>query len=362
MQGDGNLVVYKGTQAPWSSRTAGKKGATLKVENDGRAVIRLGSTELWSVGSDVVVDQCPNDPNKTKPGLCGCGVPEGTCNGDSWTFVVVGDSRGSNNGVNTSVWGHMVNAIIKEGAEFVLFPGDLTTNGDLGQFDKWIDTTQPLYDANIDVYAVRGNHDDSSLSAWNNAFSGGYRFPQNGPSNARNLTFSASHKNAFIVGLDNYSSSAEVDQNWLNAQLAANTKPHIFVFGHEPAFAADHSDTLDDHSSARDTFWKSIKDAGGRTYFSGHDHFYDHARIDDRDGNSSNDVHQFIVGTAGAPLYSFDGSYTGNNGNYKPVQQHFEKQYGYIVIHIDGLNVQMTFKKRSGNSYIAVDHFNYTAQ
>jgi len=24
-------------------------------------------------------DQCPNDPNKTAPGMCGCGVPEGTC-------------------------------------------------------------------------------------------------------------------------------------------------------------------------------------------------------------------------------------------------------------------------------------------
>jgi hypothetical protein len=27
------------------------------------------------------VDNCPNDPNKTEPGLCGCGVPEGTCSG-----------------------------------------------------------------------------------------------------------------------------------------------------------------------------------------------------------------------------------------------------------------------------------------
>jgi endonuclease/exonuclease/phosphatase family metal-dependent hydrolase len=25
------------------------------------------------------VDNCPNDPNKTQPGACGCGVPEGTC-------------------------------------------------------------------------------------------------------------------------------------------------------------------------------------------------------------------------------------------------------------------------------------------
>ena len=24
-------------------------------------------------------DGCPADPEKTEPGLCGCGVPEGTC-------------------------------------------------------------------------------------------------------------------------------------------------------------------------------------------------------------------------------------------------------------------------------------------
>jgi predicted enzyme involved in methoxymalonyl-ACP biosynthesis len=28
------------------------------------------------------VDNCPNDPNKTEPGKCGCGVPEGTCSGE----------------------------------------------------------------------------------------------------------------------------------------------------------------------------------------------------------------------------------------------------------------------------------------
>jgi hypothetical protein len=32
-----------------------------------------------------VTDKCPNDPNKTEPGLCGCGVPEGTCSGSSVT-------------------------------------------------------------------------------------------------------------------------------------------------------------------------------------------------------------------------------------------------------------------------------------
>jgi len=40
--------------------------------------------------------------------------------------------------------------------------------------------------------------------------------------------------------------------------------------------------------------------SGARAYLCGHDHGYAHARIDDGDGDYSNDVHQFVVGTAGA--------------------------------------------------------------
>ncbi len=31
--------------------------------------------------SDCACDQCPNDPDKTEPGLCGCGVPDTDCGG-----------------------------------------------------------------------------------------------------------------------------------------------------------------------------------------------------------------------------------------------------------------------------------------
>ncbi len=35
---------------------------------------------VYTCSGGGVIDNCPNDPNKTEPGLCGCGVPEGTCN------------------------------------------------------------------------------------------------------------------------------------------------------------------------------------------------------------------------------------------------------------------------------------------
>ncbi len=42
--------------------------ATVDVEANSTAVVSVGDADL-----------CPDDPDKTGPGLCGCGVPEGTC-------------------------------------------------------------------------------------------------------------------------------------------------------------------------------------------------------------------------------------------------------------------------------------------
>jgi len=58
--------------------------ATVSQEFDGDAfrVIDVTLDVDASSSSDVYVgdaDQCPDDPDKTEPGLCGCGVPEGTC-------------------------------------------------------------------------------------------------------------------------------------------------------------------------------------------------------------------------------------------------------------------------------------------
>jgi hypothetical protein len=81
LQSDGNLVLRTASGAAvWSSKTAGLGATKLHLRNTGQLVLYRNSTVVWSVnGSPPAVDECPNDPNKTKPGLCGCGVPEGTC-------------------------------------------------------------------------------------------------------------------------------------------------------------------------------------------------------------------------------------------------------------------------------------------
>ncbi len=284
-----------------------------------------------------------------------------------WRIVVTGDSRGTNNGVNTAILTEIAARIIAEQPDLVLFTGDLVMGSSdtdvlISQLTNWRNTMQPVYDAGITVLAVRGNHEDTgSVLAWNTVFSGAYAMPDNGPPGEVNVTYSLVRHNAFVAGLDEYSGHTHrVNQAWLAAELADSTRPHVFVFGHEPAFQANHVDCLDDYPAERNAFWLSLASAGARTYLCGHDHFYDHARLDDQDGDPGDDLHQLIVGSAGAPLATFDGFYDGNNDGYLPLQQYYISQYGYVVLVVDGLQVSLTWVQRvSAGHYVDMETWTY---
>jgi hypothetical protein len=287
---------------------------------------------------------------------------------DPWTFISVGDSRGSDNGVNSLILGELATEIVNQSADLVVFPGDLVTGGVNqtaleGQLLYWRGIMQPVYDAGIGVYPVRGNHDLGSpagVTAWNNVFSGDYALPANGPAGEENLTYSVAHENALFLGLDQYVTPHRVNQGWVDQQLAASSAPHVFAFGHEPAFEVEHTDCLDDYPTERDAFWHSLEDAGSRAYFAGHDHFYDHARVDD-DGDPSNDVHQYVVGTGGAPLYSWSGVYDGDNGDYTLENLRHARAYGYVHGEIDGLTATLTWMRRVGvDTFEAREQWSYT--
>lgn len=283
----------------------------------------------------------------------------------------MGDSRssGGDSGVNTAILSELAEEIINKRVDFVLFSGDLV-NGYVNQaalenqLNTWRNIMQPVYDANIGVYVVRGNHDVGSpagVTAWNNIFRGKFALPDNGPSGEKNLTYSVAHKNAFIVAVDQYVRPQRVNQAWLDSQLASNTKLHLFIFGHEPAFKTEHENCLGTYPADRDAFWAGIEKAGGRTYFCGHDHFYNHARVDN-DGNQANDIHQYIVGTAGAPLYDWPGNYDGDNSNYTVENIHYAKEFGYVLVKISGPKVTVRWMKRTGPGiYEAAEKWKYTA-
>ncbi len=287
----------------------------------------------------------------------------------SWRFVTLGDSQGYDNGVNQVILGEIASEVVDQEVDCVLFNGDLVWASRYNQFESelitWRQTMKPVYDANIPIYPCRGNHESwGSVEAWLNVFSD---LPANGPVGEEHMTYSVTHRNALIVALDTQLERHRVNQNWLDAQLAGNTVPHVFVFGHEPAFSAFHRDCLDDYPADRDALWDSIKNAGGRTYFSGHDHFFDHAHVDDGDGNRDNDVHQFICGTGGAPFYRFSGPYTGDNTHHLVTQQYHHRGFGYLLVDVNDLEVHMVWMQRDSadllvsGTYEPNDVWQYTA-
>ncbi len=301
----------------------------------------------------------------------------------SWRFAFVGDTHVP----LSTVPGEIASAVVNDGVKLLVVAGDLIESGSNclptefeDQLSTWRGEMAPLTAAGIPVYVIRGNHEDDApdnLLSWTNFFSGAYAMPDNGPEGEVDLTYSTTmtYSNALFVGLDDYVNLHQVNQPWLNQQLAGNQLPHVFVYGHEPAFKAFHTDCLGTVPAARNTFWRSLTAAGAKAYLCGHDHFFNVARIDDGDGNPTNDLYQFIVGTGGSTNWPPQRyNYNGTNAPYTPVNLwNITNTWGYLLVEISGpgpndLGVTMTWKQRAYDTntasylYVATTNvFSYTA-
>lgn len=317
---------------------------------------------------------------------------------ERWRFIVTCDSRDALSGVNESVLAELADEIVRHRVDFVLYPGDLVHGIRVSpqQFERqlwtWVQVMRPVYEAGIGVFVCRGNHEvgdvwnldleagpnpvDNHALRWLNVFGSEAHpelmLPTDSPAGEEHMTYAVVHKNALIVALDQYAGMRHqvvhrVNQDWFDDRLDQNAQPHVFVFGHEPTFRTYHSDCLDAFPAQRDALWEGIKRAGGRTYFCGHDHYYDHTVVDDRDGIPGNDIHQLIVATAGAPFYTWEPPYAGDNSYFIPRQLFHMARYGYILVAVDGLHVTLTWMERRDNhpwppSYAPAEVWGYTVE
>ena len=281
---------------------------------------------------------------------------------NAWRFAFVGDTHTPLSAIPAEI----ATAVANDEARLMIVAGDLvesgaraSTNSLLSQLTEWRSAMSAVTAAGIPLYVVRGNHEDdvtNHLAIWNAFFSGAYAMPANGPSGESNLTYAFSYSNALFLALDDYADGRihRVNQSWLDQQLSTNVRPHVFVFGHEPAFKAFHTDCLGDYPADRNAFWASLAAAGVRTYLCGHDHFFNVARIDDGDGDPGNDIYQYIVGTGGSTNWPVSAyAYNGTNAPYTPVNTTNATQtYGYLLAEISGpgtndLKVTLTWKPRT---------------
>jgi hypothetical protein len=243
-----------------------------------------------------------NDVSAARPSIT---ATQNTTVTQPFDFVVAADMRqfaGPGQYDTPQYFRGAVEAIESSGnPAFLISPGDLDPPTNV----RW--TIDQYLGANSLWFPVVGNHEISPtdympyLRAYNYDPNGSAppNIVQAGPPSCPETTFSFDYQNAHFVVLNEYCDMAgddvtdgdvpDVLYNWLVDDLNATSQPHIFVFGHEPAFPqpdADngrlrhYEDSLNAHPANRDRFWGLLKTKGVAAYICGHTHNYSAVLID----------------------------------------------------------------------------------
>ncbi len=93
---------------------------------------------------------------------------------------------------------------------------------------------------------------------------------------------------------------------WLQADLAASTKPCILAAWHHPLFT---SAAVYDGKSEVIPLWQILQAAGADVVLNGHAHGYERfaRQLADGTANTATGIREFVVGTGGAELYPMAG-------------------------------------------------------
>ncbi|RME34971.1 MAG: hypothetical protein D6793_07895 [Thermoflexia bacterium] len=179
------------------------------------------------------------------------------------------------------------------GVVFMVSPGDVDPPAGV----LWTITT--TLGTDFQWYPAVGNHEVETPEDMEWLRSYDYGPVYLGPPGCPTTTYSFDYGNAHFVVLNVYCdergdavTDGDISDHlygWLAADLAATKQPHIFVFGHEPAFLQPDAltgrvrhigDSLDAHPAHRDRFWQLLRDRGVWGYICGHTHNYSAVQMD----------------------------------------------------------------------------------
>ncbi len=260
-------------------------------------------------------------------------------NKTSLSFAVIGDTKTFSTNPNGNLQ-KAVRSLAKQSFDFAFVMGDLVSSCDGGsscekKYESWKNIMAPILSK---TYEVVGNHDRTGGNGADAVWQKEFNLPANGPVGFSELTYSFDSGNSHFVVLNSEKPQEhlinDVQRNWLNSDLAANTKENIFVFFHEPAFrmSQDAKDALDANPAERDQLWNILKKYKVTAVFNGHLHMI--ARKN-QDG-----IEQFVIG---------DTDSTADDVPQKSLTDFGLTGHYYAIVSVNGKTVDVKIYSLDGN-------------
>ena len=236
--------------------------------------------------------------------------------------------------------------------DFMISPGDIDPPADVYY------TISTYLGADYLWYPCIGNHESETPADmdWLETFCTGLTNVINwGPASCPLTTYSFEWGKIHFAVINEYcdefsNTGADGDvtdtiYDWLRADLERNTKPLVFVIGHEPAYPKHDVDcgrirnvraSLDRNPANRDRFWQLLKEFGVLAYLCGHSHGYSAVEID---GVWQIDAgHCRGAGDTGAPSTFVTIEVKGQTVEMMAFRDTHDGQYDYFdVVHTEYL-------------------------
>jgi 3',5'-cyclic AMP phosphodiesterase CpdA len=250
-----------------------------------------------------------------------------------FSFIVVGDSRGP-------VHQHrrVVQRMAQEVPDFVLGTGDMVDEGyRQDQWQDFFDVENELLRDNI-YFPALGNHDRQGRGRTADTYRAYFSVPENGGDTERYYAFTYGSSRFLVLDSNAYSFALTDQTAWIERELiAARQDPsirHIFAVMHHPPFSVSlHGGATD----LREKWTPLFEQYGVSAVFSGHDHVYSRAE--------HNDLHYFISGGGGAPLYP-------RRPHSNPIDvtavKKFERVLHYLRVTVTGARIEVTAIRSDG--------------
>lgn len=262
-------------------------------------------------------------------------------------FLVFGDSQSTGSYI---VWRNTLQTAAKANPEarFFVNTGDLVDEGqDVTQWNYWFKAAKGVIDR-IAAMPVRGNH-EKNKSYWRAYF----KLPDNGPADARGLSYSFDLGPVHFVMLDNtdpYEKETLTNQKeWLIRDLQASSKTWKIVFFHKPLYP---NKPERDNDYLKDVYAPIFDKYHVDLVFNGHDHNI--ARTfplfnGEAVKNPSGGTIYYVSGRSGTKYYKDVARISRDGFFYNPVDQP-----NYIVVNVNKSSVQTIVYKPDGT---VIDNF-----